>query len=150
MTNFLSKGLPCSLLGLLLFAGQATAHCEIPCGIYDDTMRINMIRENITTIEKSMNQILVLEKTPSENANQLIRWVMNKEQHADALQEIISQYFMTQRIKPDDKDYASKLQTLHAILLAAMKSKQTTDLGQVKKLRELVDQFEKAYFDHAH
>jgi nickel superoxide dismutase len=72
--------------------------------------------------------------------------VMNKEQHADELQEIVSQYFMTQRLKPDAKDYASKLQLLHEMLLAGMKSKQTTDLGQVKRLRELVDLFEKAYF----
>ena len=137
-------------LVLLLLCSQAAAHCEIPCGIYDDTMRINMLREHITTIEKSMNQILILEQKPGENANQLIRWVTNKEQHADALQEIVTQYFMTQRIKPESKQYLAKLKTLHGLLLAAMKSKQTTDLGQTKRLRELVDQFEKFYFDHSH
>ncbi len=31
-------------------ASYAAAHCEIPCGIYDDEMRINMIAEHITTI----------------------------------------------------------------------------------------------------
>lgn len=139
-----------SMFVILLLSAQATAHCEIPCGIYDDSMRINMLREHITTIEKSMNQILALEQKPGDNANQLIRWVMNKEQHADALQEIVTQYFMTQRIKPEAKKYPVKLQTLHELLLAAMKSKQTTDLGQVKRLRELVDQFEKSYFDHNH
>ena len=139
-----------SMLVFVLLSSQAAAHCEIPCGIYDDAMRINMLRENITTIETSMNQILDLEQKPDKNANQLIRWVMNKEQHADALQEIVSQYFMTQRIKPEAKQYQVKLQTLHELLLAAMKSKQTTDLGQVKRLRELVDKFEKIYFDHKH
>jgi nickel superoxide dismutase len=113
-------------------------------------MRINMLREHITTIEKSMNQILLLEQKPGENANQLIRWVTNKEQHANALQEIVTQYFMTQRIKPEARQYPLKLQTLHGLLLAAMKSKQTTDLEQIKRLRELVDQFEKIYIDHSH
>lgn len=146
MSRYLARVLSLVLPGILLLVSLAAAHCEIPCGIYDDEMRIEMLREHITTIEKSMNQVILLEKDANRKANQLTRWVMNKEQHADELQEIVSQYFMTQRLKPDAKDYASKLQLLHEMLLAGMKSKQTTDLGQVKRLRELVDLFEKAYF----
>ncbi len=146
MSRHLARVLSLVLLGILLLVSLAAAHCEIPCGIYDDEMRIEMLREHITTIEKSMNQVILLEKDANRKANQLTRWVMNKEQHADELQEIVSQYFMTQRLTPDAKDYASKLQFLHEMLLAGMKSKQTTDLGQVKRLRELVDMFEKAYF----
>jgi nickel superoxide dismutase len=146
MSKHLARVLSLVLPGILLLVSLAAAHCEIPCGIYDDEMRIEMLREHITTIEKSMNQVILLEKDANRKANQLTRWVMNKEQHADELQEIVSQYFMTQRLKPDAKDYASKLQLLHEMLLAGMKSKQTTDLGQVKRLRELVDLFEKAYF----
>lgn len=146
MRRHLARVLSLVLPGILLLVSLAAAHCEIPCGIYDDQMRIEMLREHITTIEKSMNQVILLEKDANRKANQLTRWVMNKEQHADELQEIVSQYFMTQRLKPDAKDYASKLQLLHEMLLAGMKSKQTTDLGQVKRLRELVDLFEKAYF----
>ena len=146
MSRYLARVLSLVLPGILLLVSLAAAHCEIPCGIYDDEMRIEMLREHITTIEKSMNQVILLEKDANRKANQLTRWVMNKEQHADELQEIVSQYFMTQRLKPDAKDYASKLQLLHEMLLAGMKSKQTTDLGQVKRLRELVDLFEKSYF----
>ena len=40
----------------LAFAAPAFAHCEIPCGIYDDEMRLKMIAEHITTIEKSMRR----------------------------------------------------------------------------------------------
>ena len=146
MSRHLARVLSLVLPGILLLVSLAAAHCEIPCGIYDDQMRIEMLREHITTIEKSMNQVILLEKDANRKTNQLTRWVMNKEQHADELQEIVSQYFMTQRLTPDAKDYASKLQLLHEMLLAGMKSKQTTDLGQVKRLRELVDLFEKAYF----
>jgi nickel superoxide dismutase len=42
----------------LLLAASAAAHCEIPCGIYDDEARIGMLLEHVATIEKSMNQIL--------------------------------------------------------------------------------------------
>jgi nickel superoxide dismutase len=131
---------------LLVFAAIASAHCEMPCGIYDDEMRINMINEHIGTIEKSMNQIMAIEKEKHHNSNQLIRWVMNKEHHADEIQEIVTQYFMTQRIKPDAKNYEKKLGLLHQMLIYSMKCKQTTDLGQVNTLRKLVKDFKALYF----
>ena len=85
-------------------ACPAFPHCEIPCGIYDDEMRIAMIAEHITTIEKSINQIGQLSKEEPRNLNQIVRWVQNKENHANELQHIVTQYFMTQRLKPVDKD----------------------------------------------
>ncbi len=130
----------------LLLAPYAFAHCEIPCGIYDDAMRITLISEHIATIEKSMQQIKELEKEKHHNANQLIRWVTNKERHADELQEIVSQYFMTQRIKSDTKDYDKKLALLHGMLVSSMKCKQTTDLSHVNRLKELVQKFQALYF----
>ena len=105
-----------------------------------------MITEHITTIEKSMNQIAKLEKEQLHNSNQLVRWVMNKERHADELQEIVTQYFMTQRIKLDTKEYDKKLALLHQMLVSSMKCKQTTDLNHVNKLKELVKEFQALYF----
>jgi len=131
---------------LLLIAPNVSAHCEIPCGIYDDEMRIKEINEHIATIEKSMNQILQLEKDSPVNTNQLVRWITNKEDHANKIQEIVTQYFMTQRIKPGATDYYDKLGLLHQMLLASMKCKQTTDLEHTAKLKTLVKQFGKLYF----
>jgi len=133
--------------------GIALAHCEIPCGIYDDKMRVAMLYEHITTVERSMKQVTELSKDPGTNANQLARWVNNKEQHCSEIQHIVTQYFMTQRIKPAtasdeaaQKLYLSRLSKLHAILLHAMKAKQTTDLQHVEKLRQLVKEFSELYF----
>ena len=136
-------------LGLFVMLGsmsQAFAHCEIPCGIYDDHARVHMIEENITTIEKSMKSIRELQAAKPTNNNQLVRWVMNKEKHADAIQEIVTRYFMTQRIKSDAKDYDKKLGLLHKMLISAMKCKQTTNLENVATLRSLLHQFENSYF----
>ena len=135
---------------LATFANKATSHCEIPCGIYDDQLRINLLLEHVTTIEKSMKQIVELEKADHHNANQLVRWVVNKEQHADELQHIVAQYFMTQRIKLGAKDYAEKLSLLHQMLVYGMKCKQTTDLANAAELRTLVKKFEAVYFDLPH
>lgn len=130
------------------------AHCEVPCGIYNDKARIEMIKEHVTTIEKSMNKIIELSKAGDKNYNQLVRWVNNKEEHATKIQHIVTQYFMTQRIKlPADaageKAYSEKLALLHSMLVYAMKSKQTTDTKNCDKLRELVEKFDTAYFGAA-
>lgn len=142
-----------TLLVLAVIIGAssyAAAHCEIPCGIYDDKMRIDMIAEDITTIEKSMNQIVKLESSKPLNYNQLTRWIMNKEDHAKKLQEIVTQYFMTQRIKVDTENYTKKLTLLHKMLISAMKCKQTTDLSHVSTLRALLSEFNDLYFGTSH
>lgn len=140
-------------IGIVAFLAQTGySHCEIPCGIYDDEARIKLLAEHITTIEKSVNTIKTLSVEKPINQNQLIRWTFNKEHHAEKFQQIVYQYFMTQRIKPvnqkDSKNYNSyitKLTLLHEMLIYAMKSKQSIDLENIKKLRTLLDQFKKAY-----
>lgn len=141
---FLQILIGCSFVFILTI--QASAHCEIPCGIYHDEMRIDMINEDIATIEKSMNQIIKLEKKEHHNSNQLVRWIMNKEHHADKIQEIVTQYFMTQRIKTDTNSYEKKLGLLHQMLIYSMQCKQTTDLANVNKLKDLVNDFKTLYF----
>ena len=146
----------------LVPARMAFPHCEIPCGIYDDRMRIAMIAEDITTLEKSMKLIVTLSTEKEKNFNQIVRWIQNKEQHTDKIAHAVTQYFMTQRLKPagqegsaEHRDYLVKLTLLHEMLIYAMKAKQTTDLANVEKLRTLLDKFEKVYFGdqekgHAH
>jgi len=136
------------LLPLSFAVSTVSAHCEIPCGIYDDQLRAQLIAEHATTIEKSMKQIQELGKANPANYNQIVRWVSNKEKHATEVQHIVSQYFMTQRIKPDQKKYAEKLTVLHKMLIAAMKCKQTTDLSHVNALRAHLKEFELLYFGH--
>lgn len=144
-----------SVACLTFFASYriAMSHCEIPCGIFNDKMRIVMLLEDITTVEKSMNQITTLSASVPANVNQVVRWVMNKEEHCKKIQEIVTQYFMAQRVKPAPesdaaahKKYVKQLTTLHGILVHAMKAKQTTELAHIKTLRELVDEFAASYF----
>jgi nickel superoxide dismutase len=144
--------------GMLLLSQQSFAHCEIPCGIYGDSIRLALLKEHITTIEKSMTMINELSAAENPDYNQLVRWVVNKEEHANEMQHIVSQYFLHQRIKPTDPDdsehydkYIKELTLLHQVLVYAMKSKQSTDLGVIESLRKSVDAFADSYFgDHHH
>jgi nickel superoxide dismutase len=83
----------------------------------------------------------------------LVRWISNKDEHANYIQEIVDKYFLTQRVKPVDsadqnayKQYTAKLVLLHQMLVYAMKTKQTTDVENVDKLKNLVHEFVKIYF----
>jgi nickel superoxide dismutase len=112
-----------------------------------------MIAEHITTIEKAMKQVTALSKKDESNYNQIVRWIQNKEKHAEELSDIVSYYFMAQRLKTvDRKDreaserYIKKLTLLHEMLIYAMKAKQTTDTAHVDKLRSLLGDFKVAYF----
>ena len=146
-------------LGCVLVAcwvARPSAHCEIPCGIYHDELRIELVREHIQTIEKSMGQIAELSKASPINYNQLVRWIDNKEDHAGKIQEIVWQYFMTQRVKlvdPGDKaayeKYVEQISLLHAMLIQAMKAKQTIDMEPVEKLKVLTGEFYEVYFGKA-
>lgn len=133
-------------------SNKTYAHCEIPCGIYADSLRIIMLSEDIETIEKSMKKITELSSAEKVDYNQLVRWVTNKEDHAKKIQEIATQYFMFQRVKVSDdpkiKDKNAKLlAVLHEICVYAMKSKQTTDLTYVEKLKDAVHELSHLYFE---
>jgi len=139
---------------LLFSSGKSFAHCEIPCGIYDDHLRIHLLEEHINTMEKSIKKIKELsQKTDPLSKNQLVRWVMNKEKHAKEFQHIVWQYFLTQRIKPASPDqnekykkYLKQIELLHKMSFYAMKVKQNTDTKYTDKLRDTLSQFEKLYF----
>jgi nickel superoxide dismutase len=143
-----------ALAAIVGFTSRASAHCQIPCGIYDDELRVQLVEEHITTVEKSMKQIIELGNASPVNYNQLVRWVVNKEEHAQEIQDIVTAYFMAQRISApadhgDEKamnEYLHKLALLHQIQVHAMKAKQGTDLAEIATLRELTAKFRKAYF----
>ena len=138
------------LLGsVLLFAQAANAHCQIPCGIYDDHARVLAMLEDAATVEKSVKLISELAgKSDALSKIQLVRWVMNKENHAQNIIAAISDYFLTQRVKPSQKDYAERLIKHHAVIIAAMKAKQNADMKYAKSLKESIETLLSYYPEH--
>ena len=137
------------VLGL---APVAFAHCQVPCGIYDDQARLDALEENIMTIERAMKMIEDLSDDADLDYNQIVRWVEAKNDHADDIAHIVSWYFLQQRVKPVEETdearygaYVHKLTLLHGMLIHAMKAKQTTDLTHVVVMKTLLEEFGKAY-----
>ncbi len=143
-----------TLVLFLILSGGLYGHCQVPCGIYDDAVRVVQIEEDIATIRKAMSMIKGLSgKSDAQSINQMIRWVNTKESHADKIQETVSSYFLAQRIKPKKKGaagrqkYVNQTLLLQQLIVAAMKCKQNVDQSRCEAASDLVVEFSVSYFD---
>ena len=141
------------IIPFLLLQGSLLAHCQVPCGIYNDAARIIQIQEDFYTIQKAMIKIKELSlQQDATSMNQLTRWIITKENHASKIQKVVSDYFLTQRIKVKTESseferYVKQTTTLHQILVLAMKCKQTVYLGHVDEGIDQIETFIDLYFD---
>ena len=140
------------LLTIVLFSKTIYPHCQVPCGIYEDAIRIYQIKEDFNTIKKAMFNIKELSKKDNPlSLNQATRWISTKEEHATQIQNRISDYFLVQRIKAKKGKefdlYAKQTTVLHQIMVLSMKCKQTLDTKNVSEGLKLVDVFVDLYFD---
>ncbi len=125
---------------------NAHAHCQIPCGIYNDHARVDQMLEDTKTILKAAKLIQQLsDKSDPQSKQQLVRWVLNKETHAQNVISTIGDYFLTQRVKPDQKDYVERLKKHHAVIIAAMKAKQNSDPGYAVTLQKAIEDLAEYY-----
>ena len=131
---------------LALSARFAQAHCQVPCGIYGDERRIEELLEDQATIAKAQAQINDLAGAhEAQSLNQLVRWVTTKEAHASNVQKVMADYFLAQRIKADKENYTDQLKAAHAVIVAAMKCKQSSDPATAEALKTAVFGLYEAY-----
>ncbi|TWT87031.1 superoxide dismutase, Ni [Neorhodopirellula pilleata] len=149
------------LLALTMVGSNATtahAHCQVPCGIYGDQLRFQQMLEDQQTIAKAQTSINDLSSgtLDAQGHNQLARWVVTKEEHAQRIQTTIAEYFLAQRIKPDASNYAKTLMAAHKVIIDAMKCKQSADPSTAEMLKASVLDLYRAYegkeplFEHTH
>ena len=131
---------------------SVSAHCQVPCGIFNDGARIESLREDTTTIAKAQRHITSLSADSAKDRafvmNQGTRWVTTKETHADDIIRSVSEYFLAQRVKvglPDHAAYLDKLARHHAVMVAAMKCKQSTDPATAEVLKAAIDALAQDY-----
>lgn len=158
MKNVLTLSVVLGVLALgSVYTISTYSHCQVPCGIYGDEMKFEELQQHVDTIEKAMNSIQDLSEESDKNYNQIVRWVNNKEEHAEKIMTEAQTYFLAQRVKPADPDdeetykkYMKDLELLHHIIVFSMKCKQTTDLENVKTLRSKIDDYYVSYFGPDH
>eukprot|EP00928_Gymnodinium_smaydae_P043209 TRINITY_DN28_c0_g1_i1.p1 TRINITY_DN28_c0_g1~~TRINITY_DN28_c0_g1_i1.p1 ORF type:complete len:185 (+),score=60.85 TRINITY_DN28_c0_g1_i1:81-557(+) len=119
-------------------ASAVRFHCQVPCGIFHDDGRIAAMEEDAATIRKSVVQAAELHSAGKlQDVHQMVRWINTKEQHATNIMTTIGDYFMAQKIKKDqlsEGEYKEVLVLHHAVMVAAMKTKQSSETGPVDTL----------------
>ena len=139
-----------------LYAGStslnSSCHCQVPCGIFDDPRRVAEVKEHVDTIRKAIAQINTLTEARHGDAqalNQSVRWVMTKEDAANDIMRIVSDYWLAQRVKRElfssEHDYLDALAIHHRLMQSAMKAKQTTDPKAASALLDAVNELAPMY-----
>ena len=131
-------------------------HCQIPCGIYDDKRIILELEEDIVTISKAIDNIILLSNKSQKSAqdnNQLTRWINTKDEHAEGIQNSFMTYFLAQRIKPQKSSndeyqrYVQMTLLSQEIIYYAMKTKQTVDKKNIEMVQRLIADFSALYLN---
>ncbi len=133
-----------------LAPANLSAHCQVPCGIFDNDNVLSKMHTDFETIEKAALKINELSKDVPANIHQITRWINVKESHAQDIQDTISQYFLAQRLKlaeaeKNKETYLAKLTLCHKVIVAAMKTKQSTDPKAVNTLHDLLHDMQKHF-----
>lgn len=116
-------------------------HCQVPCGIFDDPAIVGELKQAAETVRKAMVQSKELHATAGGDVlamNQMVRWIMTKEEHCSKIIKTISEYCLCQRVKREvfasDADYLEALKAHHVAMQSAMKCKQQMDVAAVDAL----------------
>mmetsp|Transcript_2559 Transcript_2559/g.4368 ORF Transcript_2559/g.4368 Transcript_2559/m.4368 type:complete len:171 (+) Transcript_2559:63-575(+) len=127
----------------------ARCHCQVPCGIFHDDGRVASILEDAMTIRKAVVQCQDLHKSGKlQDTHQIVRWIVTKEEHATKIMTTVAEYFLAQKVKKDqltEHDYLQVLALHHAVLVAAMKTKQSSELGAVDALDKAIQALRPVY-----
>merc|ERR1719203_157328 len=143
----LARGLRCRASAFLVprAAGLVRTHCQVPCGIFDDPVRVVGLKEDAATVRKAMVQINELSSAGTPLAlNQATRWGMTKEDHANSIISTVSAYMLCQRVKKEvfetQAEYEQALVAHHSLLTSATKTKQVVDVAACDALDSAIEE----------
>jgi nickel superoxide dismutase len=135
-----------ALFNRLLPAEDASAHCDIPCGIYDPhyalVAALSVVR---------MNQLIeALEPPAMEKAardkymHALARYTATKDEHAELVKHEV-RIIRGDFFKPDNSP-ENLGQIVDGIMKTASKARQNIDMEAANQLLDLVNQFAEAFW----
>mmetsp|Transcript_51960 Transcript_51960/g.111060 ORF Transcript_51960/g.111060 Transcript_51960/m.111060 type:complete len:153 (-) Transcript_51960:65-523(-) len=150
MLSAVSRKASTSLFPAFRAAGALRMHCQVPCGIFDDPVRVLSLKEDAATVRKAMVQINELSAAGTPLAlNQATRWVNTKEDHANSIMTTVSMYMLAQRVKKEifetPAEYEAALVAHHTLLTSAMKTKQVVDVAACDVLDSALEAVGKMY-----
>lgn len=142
---------------MILNSGLVFPACETACSdIADDEAAFARIEENIQAIEAETAYILEWQADPVTNTNPIALSVGRRIQNADKIREVLTDYFLYQRIMPtaenrgsDVEKYRQRLALIHSLLNALIQTKDSYDPNVTVNLRSKLDEFKNFYYQQA-
>jgi len=127
--------------------GEARAHCDIPCGIYDPHGAQVAALTVIRMIDLMAELKQTHDGTSLEVQNSMPRYVLVKEEHAEQVKRevrvIWGDYFKQEHL---DK-YPELPSLVHQIMQLGSKGRQTASREQAMDLLNCVNRFAEIYWD---
>lgn len=125
----------------------ASAHCDIPCGIYDPIVA----QISALTVVRMIDLMTDFDtKTPEKNKdymNSMSRYVAVKEEHAERakaeIRVIWGDYLKAQHLEKYPDTHA----LVHKIMQLGSKVRQTTDREQATQLVEAINEFAQVFWE---
>ncbi|PIE43535.1 MAG: superoxide dismutase, Ni [Gammaproteobacteria bacterium] len=119
--------------------GSVSAHCDVPCGIYDPaTAQLSAL-----TVIRLVDQLLEMEGAEDnlQTRNKYSRLIAQKEEHAEAVKHevriIWGDYFKA----PQFEKFPQTHELVHNIMMQGSKARQNVDRDASLELLNLVNQF---------
>ncbi len=139
-----------AILNRILPAEEASAHCDIPCGIYDP----HLAQVAALTVVR-MNQLIEGLEAPGGGGppskedrvnflNSLSRYIATKEEHAELVKHEV-RIIRGDFFKPDNSP-ANIGELVDGIMKTASAARQNVDKAAAEKLLDLVNQFAEAFW----
>lgn len=120
---------------------ELNAHCQMPCGIYHDDMVFDFIDQYVETMYKAVSVMNQSKFETVREKNEFVRWVIEKEKESNDIANIITEFFLQQKIKPGEQDTAKRLESAHKLLALLVAIKQNADTKIVESFGEEWDKF---------
>lgn len=126
---------------------EASAHCDIPCGIYDP----HLAQLSALTVVRMVDLMAELDKAPKANNleyhNSMSRYIAVKEEHAEQCKREV-RVIWGDYIKQEHLDKHPGLPALvHRILQLGSKARQTASRETAMELLAAVNQFAEIFWE---
>jgi nickel superoxide dismutase len=126
---------------------KASAHCDIPCGIYDPHQALVAALTVIRMIDL-MNDLINAQKAPNlDFHNALTRYIAVKEEHAELVKREVRVIFGDYLKKEHVDKYPELPALMHKIMQLGSKCRQTVNRDTAMELLGAVNRFAEIFWE---
>jgi len=125
---------------------EASAHCDIPCKIYDPSTAQICVLTMIRMVDL-IDEINAKDEVSPADQAQLVRLIGDKEEHGRKLKEEVRIIWGDYFKQPQIEKFPNIHTLVHSIMMQASKVKQGVNRDEATKLLTLVNEFSTIFWE---